>query len=88
LMSGAAYGGADGIICRSDKTATSHPLRGSSGSCPFCKGLAAFQLTLAETPQILPQRSYHGETLRSACCATIARTVLSRPRNRGPPSPA
>lgn len=87
LMSGTAYGGADGIICRSGKVPAFDPAGGSSGKgCPFCKGLAAFQLALAGTPQILPQRSYRGETLRALRCARIARTVVSIPRNRGPPS--
>lgn len=57
-------------------------------SCPFCKGLAAFQLALLPTPCVVAPPPFAASLERLALHADVADAAGIPTRSRGPPSPA
>jgi hypothetical protein len=57
-------------------------------SCPICKGLAAFQLTLAPAPPAVALPALAHVQLVPAESDDVAGAALPTPRSRGPPLPA
>ncbi len=79
----ADYGSFADFICESGK---SKPRPGGkTSSCPFCKGLAAFQLAVIAVAPVLRPLSDYCQRLRVGEAAATADSFLIRVRNRGPP---
>jgi hypothetical protein len=57
-------------------------------SCPICKGLAAFQLTLAPAPPVVALPALAHAQFVPAAPDDVVGAALPTPRSRGPPLPA
>ncbi|MBS0251633.1 MAG: DUF2946 domain-containing protein [Proteobacteria bacterium] len=84
VLFAADYGSFANFICESGKKA---PEPGGKGpSCPFCKGLAAFQLAVMGTDPVVRPSSDIGQRIDAIETAHIAVVFPIRARSRGPPS--
>lgn len=81
----ADYGSFADFICESGKSRTQEP-GGKTSSCPFCKGLAAFQLGLTEAPPSIDPLAITSEKLRASEAALLTLVFLISARSRGPPA--
>lgn len=85
----AEFGPLAAVMCGTGADSGSPSLPGAPAtSCPICKGLAAFQLTLASAPPVLALPALGEAQFTSAAPDDIAGAALPTPRNRGPPLPA
>lgn len=80
----ADYGSFADFICESGKSKSPQP-GGKDTSCPFCKGLAAFQLAVIAAAPVLRPRSDYCRRVHAGEAAAAADSFLIRVRNRGPP---
>ncbi|RUP08247.1 MAG: DUF2946 domain-containing protein [Hyphomicrobium sp.] len=80
----ADYGTFADVICKSGKSSDSVP-PGKAPSCPFCKGLAAFQLALTEAQPAIRPLMLTGQKIEPSAAALLAITFLITARSRGPP---
>lgn len=80
----ADYGSFADFICESGTSKSPRP-GGKSSSCPFCKGLAAFQLAVIAAAPVLRPRSDYCRQMHAGEAAAAADALLIRVRNRGPP---
>jgi hypothetical protein len=83
----ADYGSFADSICDSAKSRSEQP-GGKKSSCPFCNGLAAFQLAVTTAPLVLQPLSAIGQRIHESETALLAIVHLIRARNRGPPMSA
>lgn len=81
----ADYGSFADFICESGKSQSQDP-GGKTSSCPFCKGLAAFQFAMTETPLAVGPLAMTGRKIEAIEAALLAIIFLIRARSRGPPS--
>lgn len=81
----ADYGSFADFICESGKSRSQEP-GGKTSSCPFCKGLAAFQLAVTGAPPTVRPLSMVGQRIDASEAALLAIVFLVRARSRGPPS--
>lgn len=80
----ADYGSFADFICESGKSKSPQP-GGKSSSCPFCKGLAAFQMAVIAAAPVLGPRSDYCQRVHAGEAEAAADCFLIRVRNRGPP---
>lgn len=78
------YGSFADFICESGKSRSDQP-GGKTSNCPFCKGLAAFQLAVTETPVTISPLSALGQKVDASEAALLAVVFLVKARSRGPP---
>ncbi len=87
LLFTAYYGSFADFICEGGKSKA--PEEGGKGpSCPFCKGLAAFQLAVMSTPAVVRPLSDIGQKIAATEAALLTIVFLVRARSRGPPAHA
>ncbi len=85
----AEFGPLAQVMCGKSAGSVNPSLPGSPAtSCPICKGLAAFQLTLAPAPPVVALPMMGEALFASAAAEDVAGAALLTPRNRGPPLPA
>ena len=85
----AEFGPIAQVMCGKSTDGVNPSLPGSPAtSCPICKGLAAFQLTLAPAPPVAVLPAMGDAQFTSAAADDVAGAALPTPRNRGPPLPA
>ena len=86
----ARFGPLAGVMCRTSPDGAANPgLPGAPAtSCPICKGLAAFQVTLASEPQVILPPALRKSQFGLAAHDDAAGAAVPTPRNRGPPLPA
>ncbi len=86
----AEYGSLGQVICRGAPAVPSQSGAPASPtpSCPFCKGLAAFQFALAPAPVVIVPAATEHALLYAETRDDIADGVRLTPRSRGPPSRA
>lgn len=84
----AEFGPLSAVMCGKSVDGVNPSLPGAPAtSCPLCKGLAAFQLTLTPAPigMLLPALA-HAQFMLAAH-DDVASAALLTPRSRGPPLP-
>jgi hypothetical protein len=81
----ADYGTFADFICGSGKSKSPEPGGKKGPSCPFCQGLAAFQLAVTEVPPVVRPLSRVGQKIDASEVALLAIVFLVRARSRGPP---
>jgi hypothetical protein len=82
----AEFGPVASVICGKGADSTNPGLPGAPAtSCPICKGLAAFQLTLASSPTVLALPALGEAQFAAAAPEDVAGAAPTAPRNRGPP---
>lgn len=84
LLFAADYGNFADFICQSGKSKTPAP-GGKGPICPFCKGLATFQMAVLSVPPIVRPLSDAGRKIATTEAAILAVVFLVRARSRGPP---
>jgi hypothetical protein len=85
----AEYGTFAGAICTGTPGAKTPGVPGAPPpSCPFCKGLAAFQLAVATAPQVAVPIPVGTMLFFATRRDHAADAVPLTPRSRGPPLPA
>jgi hypothetical protein len=85
----AEFGPLATVICGKSVEGVNPSLPGAPAtSCPICKGLAAFQLTLAPAPPAVALPALAHVQLVPAESDDVAGAALPTPRSRGPPLPA
>lgn len=86
----AEFGDAAQLICSSGgKLGGNSSIPGApTTNCPFCKGLAAFQLALLPTPQLVAPPRAVRSLVRLALREDAAGRAELPTRSRGPPSQA
>ena len=82
----AEFGPVASVICGKGGNSANPALPGAPAtSCPICKGLASFQLTLASTPPVLALPALVQTQFAVTAPDDVAAAPLPTPRNRGPP---
>jgi hypothetical protein len=82
----AEFGPVASVICGKGGDSANPALPGAPAtSCPICKGLAAYQLTLASTPPVIALPALVETQFATVAPADVAGAALPAPRNRGPP---
>lgn len=81
----AEYGSFGQVVCRAGQAVPAQP-GAPTPSCPFCKGLAAFQFALSPAPAAIVPAIAERALLCAVTREDIADGVLLTPRSRGPPS--
>jgi hypothetical protein len=83
----AEFGPVATVICGKSTDTANPGLPGAPAtSCPICKGLAAFQLTLASAPPALAPPATGAAHFAAAASDDVVDAALPTPRSRGPPS--
>ncbi|MFT3732201.1 MAG: DUF2946 domain-containing protein [Hyphomicrobium sp.] len=81
----ADFGSFADFICESGKSRSEQP-DGKTSNCPFCKGLAAFQLAVTSAPPTVGPLVATGQKIDASEAALLAIVFLVRARSRGPPA--
>ncbi len=81
----ADFGSFADVICESGKSRSEQP-GGKTSNCPFCKGLAAFQLAITTASPTVNPLSMLGQKIDASEAAILALVFLVKARSRGPPS--
>jgi hypothetical protein len=81
----AEFGPLAQTMCTSGRAADPSAPGLPSTSCPICKGLAAFQLAIAASPQPVLPVPAGGSLLAAPVVHDVAGALLPTPRSRGPP---
>jgi len=82
----AEFGPVASVICGKGGDSANPALPGAPAtSCPICKGLAAYQLTLASAPPVLALPALVEAQFATVAPADVAGAAHPTPRNRGPP---
>jgi hypothetical protein len=85
----AEFGPVAQVMCGKSADGVNPSLPGSPAtSCPICKGLAAFQLTLAPAPPAVALPAMVQAQFAAVATDDVAGAALPTPRSRGPPLPA
>ena len=80
----ADFGSFADVICESGKTRSEQP-GGKTSNCPFCKGLAAFQLAITTASPTVKPLSTLGQKIDASEAALLSLVYLVKARSRGPP---
>lgn len=83
----ADFGSFADVICESGKSRSEQP-GGKTSNCPFCKGLAAFQLAITAASPTVKPLSALGQKIDASEAALLSLVYLVKARSRGPPSRA
>jgi hypothetical protein len=82
----AEFGPIAQVVCGKSADGVNPSLPGAPATrCPLCKGLAAFQLTLASAPPAVALSAMGEVQFTSAVPADAAGAALPTARSRGPP---
>jgi hypothetical protein len=85
----AEFGPLAAVMCGKSVDGVNPSLPGAPAtSCPICKGLAAFQLTLAPAPPVVALPALAHAQFVPGASDDAAGAALPTPRSRGPPLPA
>jgi hypothetical protein len=85
----AEFGPLAAVMCGKSVDGVNPSLPGAPAtSCPICKGLAAFQLTLAPPPPVVALPALAHAQFVPGASDDAAGAALPTPRSRGPPLPA
>ena len=83
------FGPLAAVMCGKSVDGVNPSLPGAPAtSCPICKGLAAFQLTLAPAPPVVALPALAHPQFVPGASDDAAGAALPTPRSRGPPLPA
>ncbi|AGK56904.1 hypothetical protein HYPDE_26108 [Hyphomicrobium denitrificans 1NES1] len=84
MLAAADSGSFSDDICHAGQSHSSKPVK-DAPSCPFCKGLAAFQLAVTATAPIVRPIEVSGQRIRESESTLLAIRFIINARSRGPP---